>query len=214
MKTAAHYEHKSTGYGIGHTRLRRILELAGDVKGKRIIDAGCARGYLGAQFRERGAYVVGLDISSEVVAQAREKLDEAYPADLEETWPRELAENTFDMVVLAETLEHVFDPVAVLKQAHRVLKPGGSVLITTPNFLTWTNRIGFLFGNFRYRSEGMFDFGHIRWFTYPYLRQVLRESGFVVVKERHIIFPGKLTRLLKRWPSVFAWQFIVKAEKI
>jgi len=214
MKTSSHYENKSLGYGIGHTRLRRILELAGDVEGVRIIDAGCARGYLGAKLKEGGAYVVGLDISSGVIYEAKTKLDEAYACDLEETWPVELKDSSFDLIIIAEVLEHVFNPVLVLNQAHRLLKPGGNVIITTPNFLAWTNRWKFLFGNFAYQEQGIFDFGHIRWFTYGYLREVLKQSGFQITNEWHIIFPGKLTKLLKLWPSLFAFQFILKAKKI
>lgn len=206
-----HYEQKSTAYGIGHTRLRRILNLAGDLAGKKAVDAGCARGYLGSRLKDLGAYVIGLEVSGQAAAEASKILDEVYVADLEKSWP--LPDASVDLVVLAEVLEHVFDPVKVLREAHRVLNSGGSVIITTPNFMTWTNRARFLVGNFKYQNQGMFDFGHIRWFTYAYLKKVLSDSGFVIEKERHIIFPGKLTKFLKQWPGMFAFQFVLKAHK-
>jgi 2-polyprenyl-3-methyl-5-hydroxy-6-metoxy-1,4-benzoquinol methylase len=212
MNTAQHYNQKSVGYGIGHTRLKRILKLAGDVQGQTVLDAGCARGYLGRQLKERGARVVGFDISPEALKEAAQVLDETHVCNLEETWP--LSSQSVDMVVLSEVLEHVFDPVSVLKEAHRVLKDDGKIIITTPNFMTWTNRLRFIFGLFRYENQGMFDFGHIRFFTYPYLREVLAASQFKVMEERHIIFPGKLTRFLRAWPGLFAYQFILKAKKI
>ena len=111
-------------------------------------------------------------------------------------------------------MEHVFDPVAVLKSVRGALRSGGHIIVTTPNFMTWTNRIKFLLGKFKYEEQGMFDFGHIRWFTYRYLKELLAETGFRITQERHIIFPGKLTRILKRLPSLFAWQFVVRAQKI
>ena len=71
-----------------------------------------------------------------------------------------------------------------------------------------------MFGKFEYTDQGLMDFGHIRFFTYKYLNKVLKDSGFKIEKEKHIIFPGKLTKLLKLWPSLFATQFIIKARKI
>ena len=80
--------------------------------------------------------------------------------------------------------------------------------------MTWTNRFKFLLGKFAYQREGMFDFGHIRWFTHKYLKEVLENSELKIVSEKHIIFPGKLTYFLKKWPAFFAWQFVVKVRKV
>lgn len=208
----SHYQNKSTQYGIAHTRLSRILKLA-KVSGARVLDIGCARGYVGAKIKEHGNYVAGIEISKNAAEEAGKVLDKVYSFDIERDWPEEVKSEKFDLVIMAEVLEHVFDPVEVLKNVSSVLKTGGHIVITTPNFMTWTNRLKFLIGNFEYQDQGMFDFGHIRWFTYPYLKEVLTKSGFDITDERHIIFPGKLTRLLKRWPGVFAFQFIVKAQK-
>ena len=49
--------------------------------------------------------------------------------------------------------------------------------------MVWTNRIRFLFGSFKYQDQGMFDFGHIRWFTYAYLKEVLAERAVELLKD-------------------------------
>lgn len=209
----SHYEAKASTYGIGHTRRRKILELLDSISHATILDIGCARGYLGAKLRERDNVVVGLDISASVVAQARDVLDEAYVADIEQALPTEVASRQFDAVVMAEVIEHVFDPVDVLQRVASVVKPGGVLILTTPNFLKWTHRLKFLFGAFRYSDQGALDFGHIRHFTYAYLKEVIRETGFVLERENHIYFPGTLSSVLRIWPSLFASQFIVKLIK-
>ncbi len=209
-----HYQDKSLNYGIAHTRRNRILSLAGDIKGKRVLDIGCAKGYLGAKFKEKGNYVAGVEISEKAAKEAEKVLDRVYVFDLEKEWPSEIMSEKFDLIIMAEVLEHVFDPKEILKNVNKILVPGGKIIITTPNFMIWLNRIKFIFGRFAYTDEGIFDFGHIRFFTYPYLKEVLAESGFKVDEEKHIIYPGKLTRFLKSWPGIFAHQFIVSARKL
>ena len=209
-----YYNDKSVHYGIGHTRLRKILDLAKNSFGGKILDIGCARGYLGRRIKEMGGkYVAGIEISQEAAQEAKTVLDKVYVFDVQKHWLPEVKEQKFELVILSELLEHVFDPVFVLKNVSEILLSNGEVVITTPNFMVWTNRIRFLFGNFKYQEQGMFDFGHIRWFTYQYLQDVLKKSGFKIVQENHIIFPGKLTRFLKLWPSLFAHQLIVKAKR-
>lgn len=206
-----YYKHKGAQYGMGHTRRKRILSLV-PRDAQRILDIACAGGRFGKMLRERGYWVAGMDISEDAIADAQAVLDRALLGDAENAWPQEFQGGDFDVIIAAEILEHVFDPVAVLRSAKRALKPGGSIIITTPNFMAWTNRLTFLMGRFRYEEQGMFDFGHIRWFTLEYLKKVLKEAGFHIVQEKHIIFPGKLTRLLKYWPSLWSRQLIVRAE--
>ena len=181
---------------------------------QKVLEIGCAVGRLGREIKKLGHYVAGIEISESAAAEAKKVLDRVYVFDIESEWPAEILSEKFDLIILPEILEHVFDPVYVLKMASVVLEPQGEIILTTPNFLTWTNRFRFLFGLFRYEKEGMFDFGHIRWFTYPYLKQVLAEAGFGTIIEKHIVFPGKLTRILKFWPHLFARQFVVKAKKL
>lgn len=209
-----YYNNRSIRYGIGHTRRDRILGLVKNSLAIKVLDVGCARGYLGLRIKESGKYVAGIEISVGAAIEAKRVLDEVYIFDVSLGWPEEVRKQRFDLVILSEVLEHVFDPVFVLKNIHEILNSDGEVIITTPNFMTWTNRWKFIFGNFSYQEQGMFDFSHIRWFTYSYFKKVLINSGFEIVEESHIIFPGKLTRLLKLWPSLFAFQFILKARKI
>lgn len=209
-----HYENKSLNYGVSHTRLKRVLSLLDSSPGQKVLEVGCASGRLGREIKKIGHYVAGIEISESAAQEAKKVLDEVYVFDIESEWPAEILNEKFDLIILPEILEHVFDPVYVLKKSRAALKPDGEIILTIPNFLAWTNRVYFLLGFFRYEKEGMFDFGHIRWFTYPYLKEVLAESGFIIIAEKHIIFPGKLTKILKFWPGLFARQFVVKAKKL
>jgi SAM-dependent methyltransferase len=153
-----------------------------------------------------------VEISEAASREAASVLDDVYVFDIEDEWPAHLCEKPFDVVVLGEVLEHVFDPVAVLRAARRVLAPTGRLVVTTPNFLVWIARLQVLFGRFRYQRYGLFDFGHIRWFTYDYLKQVIAEAGFVIDQEAHVPHPSRFARLGKAWPSLFALNFVLVAS--
>jgi SAM-dependent methyltransferase len=189
-----------------------VLELVGG-PGLRVLDVACGPGHIGAQIRQRGNHVVGVEISEAAAAEARRVLDAAHAFDIEGDWPEALRAEPFDVIVLGEVLEHVFDPVALLKEARRALTPRGRIVVTTPNFLVWIARLQVFFGRFRYQRYGLFDFGHIRWFTYDYLRQVLTEAGFDIDTEWHVAHPKQLQPLMKTWPSLFALNFVVAASQ-
>lgn len=206
-----HYAQKSRGYHAGSARAERVLELVGG-PGRHVLDVACGAGHIGALIRERGNSVIGAEISEAAAAEARPLLDEVYVFDIESPWPS-LGAKKFDRIVLGEVLEHVFDPVTVLGEASKVLSESGRLIITTPNFLVWIARLQVLFGRFRYQRYGLFDFGHIRWFTYAYLKEVVAAAGFVIEDERHVAHPKRLTALAESWPSLFAMNFVIAARR-
>ena len=91
----------------------------------------------------------------------------------------------FDVVVLADVLEHQADPAAMLGLVRRCLAPQGRVLISAPNVAHWTVRLGLLFGRFDYRDSGLMDATHLRWFTERSLLAFVRRCGFEVVEVAH-----------------------------
>ncbi len=87
MTREIHYQDKSVNYGIAHTRLKRILDLVGGISGKKVLDIGCARGYVGSRIKALGNYVVGVDIAESAAKEAEKVLDKTYVFDLEGSWP-------------------------------------------------------------------------------------------------------------------------------
>ena len=107
-----------------------ILDLAGEVTGRRILDAGCGAGPLSAALRERSAVVTGIDSSHEMLALARERLGvgaDLRVADLGNPLP--FSDNAFDDVVACLVLHYLEDWTAPLAELRRVLEPGGRLLV-------------------------------------------------------------------------------------
>ena len=119
-----------------HTDRPAVLALAGDVTGLRVLDLGCGAGHYITELRARGvAEVVGVEGSETLLGHARERVGDD-PAvrlrhhDLEEPLTF-LADDTFDVVVMALVHHHVEARRELLAEAHRVLRPGGALLLST-----------------------------------------------------------------------------------
>jgi SAM-dependent methyltransferase len=107
-----------------------VLELAGDVAGRNILDAGCAAGALSAALRERGAQITAFDASQAMVALAQKRLGpdtRVLQADLAEPLPFGTGE--FDDVVSSLVLHYLEVWSGPLSELHRVLKPGGRLIL-------------------------------------------------------------------------------------
>ena len=107
-----------------------------DWRGKRVLDLGCAGGFMAEALARRGADVTGLDPASDAIAAARahaetEGLAIRYDVGVGEALP--YADSTFDAVVCVDVLEHVSDLQRVLDEVQRVLRPGGIFLFDTIN---------------------------------------------------------------------------------
>lgn len=211
MENNLYYQDKALTYGVGQNRMRKMLGILTKYQGRRILDAGCARGLLGKILRQNGNYVMGWDVSSQAVRKARKVLDEAMVVDLEaDCWPRV---GKFDLIICSELIEHLFTPELVTQKLVRYLRPKGQILITTPSILYFVNRIKFLFGVFHYEKKGMFDESHIHFFARTTLLRMLLSLGLKVVGENNVFFPKTLSPLLNRWPNLFSQQVVILAEK-
>lgn len=117
-----------------------MLALAGDVAGRRILDAGCGSGPLSAALRDRGAVVTGIDASAGMLALARRRLgDEValHVVDLSDRLP--FADGAFDDVVASLVLHYLEDWGPTLAELRRVLRPGGRLIASVDHpFVAYT----------------------------------------------------------------------------
>src|SRR5690242_18857169 len=120
-----------TGLFNAHYARPAMIDLAGDVTGRSILDAGCGAGPLAAALRDRGAQITAFDSSPAMVALAQRRLGpdtEVLVADLSEPLPFGTGE--FDDVVASLVLHYLEDWSGPLAELRRVLKPGGRLIVS------------------------------------------------------------------------------------
>lgn len=157
---------------------------------KSVLEVGCSTGYFTKILAERGCSVVGIEIDGDAARTAEQWADRVIVGNIDDgvVWD-EVKDESFDVVVLGDVLEHLRDPLGSLRQAARKLKPSGSVVTSLPNVAHGDVRIGLMRGQFEYRPTGLLDRTHLRFFTLDSIRDLLKEAGLVVVDTRRAIVP-------------------------
>jgi methionine biosynthesis protein MetW len=171
------------GNGAIAQHAQRLLPAGG-----RALDIGCASGGLLALLRPRAGHLAGLELSATAAHAAAQIADHVVQGALEDP-DLPFEPDSFDLVVLADVLEHLPDPAAGLARAASWCRPGASVLVSVPNVAHWQARLTLLRGRWPQTDSGTFDAGHLRWFTRDALGALLAEAGLRDV-ELHAIVPA------------------------
>jgi len=161
-------------------RLRQIEKL--EPRRGRVLDVGCSKGYFLDVARAEGWDAVGVELNAHAVDAARARGLDVRQGGLAD---QPFDEGSFDVVTLFDLLEHTADPRATLEACRRVLRPGGLLVVTTPNIDGLVPRVTWwLFA----RTLGAWDHptppGHLVQFSRRTLRRALEGSGFEVVALR------------------------------
>ena len=180
--------------------------------GERLLDLGCWTGAFLARVQraERYRQLVGVDFVAEGVDTARSRGFDARVVDLN-TDPLPFPDAHFDGVVHLAVLEHVFDPFAVIREVHRVLRPGGEFVVAVPNVASLTNRLRILFGRIPVTSSDPgWDGGHLHYFSKHALDHFLANEGFEVLERRTT---GGRAALRERWISLLAGELVYRCRR-
>jgi len=179
-------------YGIGGNRfknpnmwalLNEIDGMLGDARDKIVFDVGCGTGIKSILMGMKGAKVRGFDVDSRAIENCRKNLKKVNaPLDVE--FILQDAQNNFpakydgkvDFILCNQVIEHIPDYKKALEKMIKALKPGGRILITTPNKLTHMPRKG-------EKVFGEKELGHHHSFSRDALREVLKDNKNVVIEE-------------------------------
>jgi SAM-dependent methyltransferase len=221
----------SSGPDRARRQARMLAGLLRDFAGPAVIvDLGCGDGSaLAVAAGQNPAHrFVGIDWSPDALRRAHARRLTLVRASVAAPGGLPVAGGAADVVIMSELIEHLVDPDGAVAEVRRVLRPGGSLLLSTPNLAAWYNRGLLALGIQPVFSEvslrGVFGrpghvvAGHLRLFTRRALTEFLAASGFrcvTVTGARYHDVPrplGPLDRAFCRWPSA-ASILLVHARK-
>jgi SAM-dependent methyltransferase len=169
-------------YNLQETRLRKCASLIDLLPVGNLLDIGCSAGEWALLWKSRGWNAAGIDVNREHVALAQNAGIDARFCDLNRD-PLPFADVHFDLIFAGEVIEHLVDTDGFLSEIHRCCKPGGNVLLTTPNLASFENRIRLLFGVYpKWLNYNFSESSHVRGYTPHVLKRQLRAHGFRVVR--------------------------------
>ena len=199
-------------------RVQAILHDTPD--GETVLDIGCGNGHLLYQLRHRFRRLMGLEYSAHRLEQARINLsDLAFTPILGSAEDMSaVATESVECIVSADVIEHIPDVYAACAEMFRVLRPGGTLVINTPNIAFLKKRLVLLLGRFPSTSqpneglgnEILFDGGHLHYFTFRSLSLLLERAGFEI---RHCTGFGRLGRAHALYPALLSVGVQVVAKK-
>ncbi len=168
-----------------------------------VVDVGCASGTLGAALKRSrpDLQVRGIEPVKAQADKARLVLDDAVQGRAEDPLPAHWPQP--DCVIFADVLEHLVDPWNTLRHWHRILRPGGTLVVSLPNVGHKQVLSGLLRGRWDYEDAGILDRTHLRFFTRETALELLEETGFEVVRFERAVQPEPsfVGRQLVRWAT-------------
>jgi GT2 family glycosyltransferase/2-polyprenyl-3-methyl-5-hydroxy-6-metoxy-1,4-benzoquinol methylase len=197
--------------------------------GTRVLEFGPATGYMTQYMKDTlGCEVTCVELDPEGAERARLFAGKVVVGDLDDLeWITELEPRYFDHILCADVLEHLKDPWEVLKAAVAFLKDDGTVITSIPNVGHVGLILDLIEGNFTYRSLGLLDNTHLRFFTRKSIEDLLEQCSLTPTqvlctsfrpeqtefKKRLEDYPKPIVDFLSSKPDSFVYQYIHLSQK-
>lgn len=195
------YNEKAPDY-FSNIRKDLINLFDANAKDLKILEVGAAYGETLYYLKQNGiaSEAVGVDIFEDVKNKQNYKpLDRFIFGDIEKI---ELPEYNqyFDLILLPDVLEHLFEPKSVLETLKKYLKEDGKIIVSMPNIRCYSALYKIVFkGDFKYEESGIFDYTHVRFYCRKNIQELLETAGYTVLKQESSIknYQGKsLSKLI------------------
>ena len=155
---------------------------------KNILDVGCGFGLLSKELKKTYPKLdlYGIEHAKEA-SQSSHKILKLLQCNIENMAliKSKLKTQKFDVIIFSDVLEHLYDPVGIIKSYQSLLKQDGIIVVTVPNIANIFSRIALLFGFFNYSETGVTDKTHIRFFNKKNLKELAEESHLKIVYQKY-----------------------------
>ncbi|WP_168204839.1 glycosyltransferase [Noviherbaspirillum sp. UKPF54] len=189
----------------GDSTAARVTRMVG--KNKRVLELGCGYGVMTKVFAEHnGCHVFGIEIDAASASMAEPYCEKLLIADLDTLdWDAALGQNQFEVIVAADVIEHLRDPLKCLAEMQRFLTPDGYIVISIPNVAHNGIISELLNEDFAYRRVGLLDETHIRFFAWKSLKKALLKTNLKIVDLSKTEIPAQNTEFKHAWENLPHW---------
>jgi 2-polyprenyl-3-methyl-5-hydroxy-6-metoxy-1,4-benzoquinol methylase len=177
------YAYDNSNFTIAHDYLTKpllaMLPKSFDQQRIRVLDLGCGNGCLANLLAQQGYEVVGVEESASGVDIAQKTFPDCqFIQGSIYDLPSSITNNTFDVVISVEVIEHLYYPRELARAAEKCLRPGGRLILTTPYNGYLKNIAISVAGKMDKHVTALWDGGHIKFFSVKTLRTLLETEGF------------------------------------
>lgn len=160
-------------------------------RNRRVLELGPAAGHFTKVLVDNGCRVVAVEVdpaAAEIVGRMAERVVVGDLAD-PEVVASAIDDERFDVVVGGDVLEHLPDPLRVLRACRDALKPGGYVVLSLPNVAHADVKLQMLRGRFPYKDTGLLDRTHLHFFTLESIEEMIHDAGLLLTDLRRVTLP-------------------------
>jgi 2-polyprenyl-3-methyl-5-hydroxy-6-metoxy-1,4-benzoquinol methylase len=184
--------------GSAAARIARMIE-----PGLRVLELGCGPGTVTRILHAKGCRVTGMDMDGQALEVCRPFCDRVIQTDLSAAgWVQAVKGEIFDVVVLADVLEHLNCPQDLLDALANLLADDGYVVLSVPNVSHLSVLSCLMAGHFPYQSTGLLDRTHVRFFGRHDVEQLLLASGFLAQRWEYVEVPPLASELASFWTGL------------
>jgi 2-polyprenyl-3-methyl-5-hydroxy-6-metoxy-1,4-benzoquinol methylase len=181
------------------TAAANVLRLVG--RGKEVLEIGAGPGSIAkALVANNGSQVTALEVDPNCIPILKKFCKDVVQGDLNNPgWSNVLGDRKFDVIVIADVLEHLVNPWATLKEATGLLRAGGSVVSSIPNANHAAMIASILNDDVDYRDWGLLDRTHIRFFGAKNIQSLFRQAGLKIVEALYVVRTPEMTEFAENW---------------
>lgn len=224
MADDARYQNEAALHPTAESSWGKLLQLVPE--SARVLEVGCAHGAFSSALKQvKKCQVIGVEIDAASAQTAQSRVDELFVGDIAALLKAGTFAGDFDAVIVADVLEHLLDPVDVLRRLAGCLKRGGAVLCSIPNVGHMSVLLSLMNGRFPRTREGLLDATHIHFFGEADVLKLFRAAGYAVRIVDRVQLDPRLTEFKSDLAGVSApvleyfdsnsnsltYQFIVRA---
>jgi 2-polyprenyl-3-methyl-5-hydroxy-6-metoxy-1,4-benzoquinol methylase len=208
--TTSPYDAQFQQLGFSETHRYLLSQIA---PGSTVLELGPASGYMTQALAAKGCVIDAIEINPRDAERAAPYCRKMIVGSLEDLKNFSELSGPYDIILMADVLEHLRNPESILSVVRDKLAPGGLAFASLPNIAFWKMRLALLRGRFEYTDTGLLDRTHLRFFTLQTATAMFIQAGFRV--EKVVVPPHSIPRferlkqwLMETWPALFSINFV------